>query len=82
MLENVKKLLEPSINELGFKLDDVIYEKEGSLWFLRVIIDNETLVTVDDCVTVCKKINPILDEADLIKDSYILDVCTKEKGND
>ena len=76
MLENVKKLLEPSINELGFKLDDVIYEKEGSLWFLRVIIDKETLVTV------CKKINPILDEADLIKDSYILDVCTKEKGND
>lgn len=82
MLENVKKLLEPSINELGFKLDDVIYEKEGSLWFLRVIIDKETLVTVDDCVIVCKKINPILDEADLIKDSYILDVCTKEKGND
>ncbi len=82
MLENVKKLLEPSINELGFKLDDVIYEKEGSLWFLRVIIDKETLVTVDDCVTVCKKINPILYEADLIKDSYILDVCTKEKGND
>lgn len=82
MLENVKKLLEPSINELGFKLDDVIYEKEGNLWFLRVIIDKETLVTVDDCVAVCKKINPILDEADLIKDSYILDVCTKEKGND
>ena len=82
MLENVKKLLEPSINELGFKLDDVIYEKEGNLWFLRVIIDKETLVTVDDCVTVCKKINPISDEADLIKDSYILDVCTKEKGND
>ena len=82
MLENVKKLLEPSINELGFKLDDVIYEKEGNLWFLRVIIDKETLVTVDDCVTVCKKINPILDELDIIEESYILDVSSKERNEE
>ena len=80
MLEKVKKLLEPAIVELGFKLDEVIYEKEGNTWFLRIIIDKEDLVTVDDCVTVCKKINPMLDEADLIDDSYILDVCSKERG--
>lgn len=80
MLEKVKNLLEPAIVELGFKLDEVIYEKEGNTWFLRIIIDKEDLVTVDDCVTVCKKINPMLDEADLIEDSYILDVCSKERG--
>lgn len=80
MLENVKKLLEPTINELGFKLDEIVYEKEGSAWFLRVIIDNEKIITIDDCVLVCKTINPILDEADLIEESYILDVCSKEKG--
>lgn len=38
MLENVKKLLEPSINELGFKLDDVIYEKKEIFGFLELLL--------------------------------------------
>ena len=82
MLENVRKSIEPKINELGFKIDDIVYEKEGNTWFLRVIIDKEGVVIVDDCVTVCNGINPILDEVDLIEESYILDVCSKEKGID
>lgn len=81
MVESIKKILEPAINELGFILDDVVYEHDGNYW-LRVIIDNDKPITVDDCVEVCKKINPILDENDLIKESYILDVCSKEKGNE
>lgn len=76
----VKNLLEKIIEENGYKLDEVIYEKEGSIYFLRIIIDKEPYVDVEDCVVVSNLINPILDEKDPIKDSYILDVCSKERG--
>ena len=82
MLEKIRESIEPKINELGFKLDDILYEKEGNTWFLRVIIDGHDLITVNDFVTVCNGINPILDNIDLIEESYILDVCSKEKGID
>ena len=44
------------------------YEKEGSIYFLRIIIDKEPYIDVEDCVIVSKVINPLLDEADLIED--------------
>ncbi len=76
----VKSLLEEDIKKAGYILDDVTYAKEGSTYVLTVIIDKNGIITVDDCVEVTNIINPILDEKDPIKDSYILDVCSKEKG--
>ena len=76
----IRDLLEKIIEENGYKLDEVIYEKEGSIYFLRIIIDKEPYVDVEDCVKISNLINPILDEKDPIKDSYILDVCSKERG--
>lgn len=76
----IRELLEKVIEENGYKLDEVIYEKEGSVYFLRIIIDKEPYVNVEDCVVISNLINPILDEKDPIKDSYILDVCSKERG--
>jgi ribosome maturation factor RimP len=76
----VKELIEKVITENGFILDEVTYQKEGSSYILTIVIDKPGTVTVDDCVTVTNLINPILDEKDPIKDSYILDVCSKEKG--
>lgn len=81
IVEEVKKVIEPIIKDNNYYLDDVIYVLEGKTYFLRVIIDKEGIIDIEDCVKVCKLINPILDEADLIKDSYILDVCSKEKGS-
>jgi ribosome maturation factor RimP len=80
MLEKVKILIEKPIIELGYLLDDVIYEKEGGMNFLRIIIDKPGVVLVEDCITVSKVINPLLDDADYILESYVLDVCSKEKG--
>lgn len=80
MLEKVKILIEKPIIELGYLLDDVVYEKEGGMNFLRVIIDKPGVVLVEDCITVSKVINPLLDDADYIVESYVLDVCSKEKG--
>ena len=78
----VRPLIEPIIMEHGYRIDELIYEKEGSLYFLRVIIDKDGIINIDDCVTVSKLINPILDEHDPISDNYILDVCSKEKGSE
>ena len=80
--ESVRNLIEEAIVKGGYLLDEVVYEKEGSIYFLRIIIDKKGIIDVDDCVNVTNIINPILDAEDIIKDSYILDVCSKEKGRD
>lgn len=78
----IRELFEQVIVDNGYILDDVLYVKEDGMNFLRVIIDREGIITVDDCVKVSKLINPILDEEDPIEDNYILDVCSKEKGSE
>lgn len=76
----VKDLISEPIGKAGYILDDVLYLKEGTSYFLRVVIDKSGIITVDDCSKVTRIINPILDEFDPISESYILDVCSKEKG--
>lgn len=76
----VKNLINDVINSNGYRLEDVLYVKEGNSYFLRVIIDKDGIINVDDCSRVTRLINPILDEADPIEESYILDVCSMEKG--
>ena len=76
----VKELIEKDVNDAGYIIDEITYEKEDGNYFLRIIIDANKIIEVDDCVVVSKIVNPLLDKADLIKDSYILDVCSKEKG--
>ncbi len=80
MEESVKKLLAGDVEKLGVYIDSVEYVKEGGNNYLRIIIDRDEVIDVDKCVEVTRVISPLLDEADLISESYILDVCTKEKG--
>ena len=80
MEEKVKNLIEGEVNKLGISIDSVTYEKEGSNYFLRIVIDRDEIIDIDTCVEVTNVINPLLDEVDFISDSYILDVSTKEKG--
>lgn len=82
MEEQIKKLLEDAVSKIGIRIDSVEYVKEGSNYFLRVIIDRDEVIDIDTCVEATNIINPILDETDIIKDSYILDVTTKEKGEE
>lgn len=77
----VRNLISDTIVSNGYKLEDVLYVKEGNTYFLRVIIDKDGIINVDDCSIVTRLINPILDDADPIEDSYILDVCSMEKGD-
>ncbi len=78
--ENVKKLLEKEVEKLGVKIDSVKLEREGKNLFLRLVIDSDNIVDIDTCVEVTNLVNPLLDEANLIDESYILDISTKEKG--
>ena len=70
----VTVLLEDIIKNLGYDLYDVYYVKEGPDYFLRIVIDNEEGINLDDCEKVNNAINDVLDEADYIKDQYFLEV--------
>lgn len=70
----VENLLKSIINNLGYELYDVIYEKEGKDYYLRIVIDKEDGIDLNDCEKVNDAINDILDEADYIKDQYFLEV--------
>ena len=78
--EQVKKLIEGPVSKLGVNIDSVTLEKESGALFLRIVIDREEVIDVDTCVEVTNVINPLLDEANLIEEAYMLDVSTKEKG--
>lgn len=69
-----RRLAEPVVAELGLSLWDVRFVKEGASWYLRFIIDREEGVSIDDCVAVSRRMNPILDEADPIAHAYCMEV--------
>ena len=72
--EKVEKLVEPIINNLGYELYDTIYTKEGKDYYLRIFIDKKDGIVIEDCEKVSNEINDILDEKDLIPESYFLEV--------
>ncbi len=70
----VQELLENIITDLGYELYDVIYEKEGKDFYLRIFIDKPDGIDINDCEKVNNAINDVLDEADYIKEQYFLEV--------
>lgn len=75
MLEKVKEALLPVIESHDCYLDDLVYEKEHGEMYLRVFIEkNEGSLDMDTCVAVSEEISAKLDEIDLIKDEYYLEV--------
>ena len=73
-VQKVWALCEPIVAGLGLSLWDVRYVKEGADWFLRIFIDKEGGVSIDDCVEMTHAIDGPLDELDPIKDAYTLEV--------
>ncbi|GAB6117766.1 ribosome maturation factor RimP [Thermoanaerobacter brockii subsp. lactiethylicus] len=69
-----KDLVMPILEKNNFELVDVEYKKEGSHWYLRVYIDKEGGITLDDCQLVSEYLSDRLDEVDPIEHSYILEV--------
>ena len=76
-MENIKKALEIPLKEVGVRIDSITYKNHE----LRIILDKEEKpMNIDDIVKATKIISPILDKSDFIKEKYLLDVSSKEKG--
>lgn len=74
VIDIVKDILSTYLNENGYELFDIEYLKEGKDWFLRVYIDKEEGISIDDCEKVSTFLSPKLDEIDPIERNYILEV--------
>ena len=74
------ELIQPVVEANGVELFDVDYVKEGSDWYLRVYIDKEGGVTIDDCQNVSRAFNEILDRENYIDDQYIFEVSSPGLG--
>ena len=75
-----EKLTEPIAAGHGVRIYDVEYVKEGANWYLRVYADKEGGINIDDCVLISRALEAKLDEEDLIKDAYILEVSSPGLG--
>ena len=74
IVSEVEKYLIPIVSEFEFELFDIEFLKEGMNWVLRVFIDKEGGIAIDDCELVSRKLEAILDEKDIIQQAYMLEV--------
>lgn len=81
-VEIVTNLAKPVLDEMGLELWDVRFEKEGASWYLRVFIDKEGGVSINDCENVSRRLDKIIDEADPISQSYYFEVSSPGIGRD
>ncbi len=72
--DKVEALARPVVEEEGCRLWSVEYVKEAGTWYLRVFIDKEGGVGIADCEAISRRLDPILDEADPVPDSYVFEV--------
>ena len=81
ILEEIKSAIIEPMKEMDIIVDSITYETEGNYTFLRIELDRVNGLDLDTIVEATNVINPIIDKLDLIDDSYILDISSKEKGS-
>ncbi len=72
--KKIEDLVKPIIENLGYKVYDVIYQKEGKDNYLKIFIDSDKGIDLNDCEKVNNSVNDILDEKDYIKAQYYLEI--------
>ncbi len=82
ILNKIKEEVQKKLTAKEIIVDSIEFVKEGNYNFLRIVLDKINGIDLDTIVEATNIINPILDELDLIKDEYILDVLSKERGNE
>lgn len=75
-VSQVWRLAQPIAQQLGLMLWDVRFLKEGAQWYLRIFIDKEEGITIEDCEAMSRAVDKPLDEWDGIAQSYCLEVCS------
>jgi ribosome maturation factor RimP len=74
VVSTVEKLAQPIAQGLGLELWDTQFVKEGSTYYLRIFIDKDGGISIDDCEAMSRAIDKELDRADPIEQSYCLEV--------
>ena len=81
-IDAIRKNIEGVLTEKEIMIDSITFEKEGNYHFLRIVLDKVNGIDLDTIVMATNLINPILDKLDLLEEEYILDVLSKERGNE
>lgn len=74
LTERIAELARPHVEDEGCTLWDVEYVREAGTWYLRLFIDKEGGLSIDDCERISRRLDPVLDEEDPIADSYVFEV--------
>lgn len=80
ILDDIKELIEEPMSKMDITVDSIDYVLENNYRFLKIVLDKVNGIDLDTIVEATNVINPLLDEADLIKEEYILDISSKERG--
>lgn len=75
-VDTVWALAQPIVQGLGLVLWDVRFVKEGAMWYLRIYIDSDDGIKIEDCEAVSRAIDQPLEDADPIEQNYCLEVCS------
>ncbi len=82
ILKTIRENIESVLKKEEIVVDSIVFETEGKYHFLRIVLDKTGGIDLDTIVMATNLINPILDKLDLIEEEYILDVLSKERGNE
>lgn len=74
LLQEVRQVVEPILESLGLELVDLEYQRESHGWVLRIYLDREGGVSLDDCAGISHEVGAVLEVKDLIPSAYILEV--------
>ena len=74
LLQEISQVIEPILQTQGLELVDLEYQRESRGWVLRIYLDREGGVTLDDCTGVSHEVGAVLEVKDLIPNAYILEV--------
>lgn len=81
MKKKLERLVGDKLKYLDIWIDELKFEERDNLKFLNVVLDSESIIDLNRVTEASQIINPLIDELDLIKDSYILDIYAKPKGD-
>jgi ribosome maturation factor RimP len=74
LLQEVREVVEPILQSQGYELVDLEYQRESRGWVLRIYLDREGGITLDDCAGVSHEVGAVLEVKDVIPNAYVLEV--------
>lgn len=77
----IKESIKPQMDKMNIEITNISYRKDGKYNFLEIELDKINGIDLNTIVEATNIINPIIDKLDIIDDSYILDIVSKERGN-